>query len=46
MFGSRSSLDGMRMCASVRTACACVRSRARARVCVCVRACVRECALA
>ena len=37
MFGLRNSLDGMRMCASVRRA-ACVRA--------CVRVCVRVCALA
>ena len=41
MFGSRSSLDGMRMCASVRAAC--VRACVRVCVCVCVRACVRAC---
>ena len=37
MFVSRSSLDGMRMCASVRATCM------RACVCVCVCACTRVC---
>ena len=41
MFGSRSSLDGMRMCASVRAAC--VRACVCVCVCVCVRAWVRVC---
>ena len=39
MFGSRSSLDGMRMCASVRAA----RVRACVRACVCVCVCVCVC---